>query len=395
MSVFGIICEVNPLHTGHRRLLTYARQSGAEQIVCVMSGNTVQRGEFAVADCYARAEALVRCGADLVLELPFPWCSGSAESFARGGIAVLRHFCDTVLFGSECGEIDILKKGSAVAASQSFRQAYRRALATGEEAAAVYHRMLCAEGVPPLSANDRLGMEYMRAARDLGASLSFQTLARTGASYGQSDLCGETYPSALAIRKAWQAGRWQETEVYLPSEAAAVYRRVLAEGRMPDPVRLDAMWLSFFRLHEGRDFEGIVGTEGGLANRLCAEAGKACHAEAWRQSVRTKRYTDAHIRRVMLYCLLGVQKTDLAGLPLYTTLLAANARGRDLLSARRKNGGFPVFAKAADAPKQTRQYRLGQKVASVYTAVWKDPAVASELLTQKPYLASSEANPDD
>ena len=83
--IYGMICEWNPLHTGHVRLIREAKQRGAEGIVCVMSGNTVQRGELAVTDRYLRAEAAIRCGADLVLELPFPFCSGSAESFAKGG----------------------------------------------------------------------------------------------------------------------------------------------------------------------------------------------------------------------------------------------------------------------------------------------------------------------
>ena len=73
MAVFGIICETNPIHNGHKYLLDRARDLGADKIVCIMSGNTVQRGEFAVADKYSRAEILVKCGADMVVELPFPW----------------------------------------------------------------------------------------------------------------------------------------------------------------------------------------------------------------------------------------------------------------------------------------------------------------------------------
>ena len=112
MADLGIICEVNPLHGGHQYLIESARKMGAERIVCVMSGNTVQRGEFAIADRYARAETLIRSGADLVLELPFPWSAGSAERFARGGLSILRHFCDGVIFGSECGDADALAEAA-------------------------------------------------------------------------------------------------------------------------------------------------------------------------------------------------------------------------------------------------------------------------------------------
>ena len=135
MSTFGIVCEFNPFHRGHQYLLDEAHSRGADRIVCVMSGNTLQRGEFAVSDAYVRAEIAVRCGADLVLELPFPWCSGSAEQFARGAIAVLRNACDTVIFGSECGEMELLCRAAELASSDTFREKYRERISNGAPAA--------------------------------------------------------------------------------------------------------------------------------------------------------------------------------------------------------------------------------------------------------------------
>ena len=294
MAVLGIVCEMNPLHRGHQYLLDSARRLGADRIVCVMSGNTVQRGEFATLNGYVRAEALVRCGADLVLELPFPWCSGSAESFARAGIRILSQFCDTVLFGSECGNIELLTQGGEIAASEQFRTAYRAALAEGKPAAAAYYRMLYEHGVGELSSNDLLGVEYIRATRELGAELQFLTVKRQGASYGSTDLTPGEYPSARSIRRLWNLGRFAESEAYLPAAAVEVYRRAYGEGRQLDPVRLDALWLSFFRLHKGTELEGIAGTEGGLANRICATASQVSTMEALIAGIRTKRYTDTH-----------------------------------------------------------------------------------------------------
>ena len=107
--VTGIICEFNPFHKGHQYLLRRAREHGAETVVCAMSGNFVQRGDFAVADKFARAEMAVRCGADLVLELPTPWAMAGAETFARGGVELLaKAGCDTLAFGSECGDLTAL-----------------------------------------------------------------------------------------------------------------------------------------------------------------------------------------------------------------------------------------------------------------------------------------------
>ena len=103
--VAGIICEYNPFHAGHAWMLQQLREGGADGIVCVMSGDFVQRGEFAVADKFARAEMAVRCGADVVLELPAPWAAATAEVFACGGVSALQQtgVVTHLAFGSECG----------------------------------------------------------------------------------------------------------------------------------------------------------------------------------------------------------------------------------------------------------------------------------------------------
>ena len=155
MSDFGIICEVNPLHGGHRYLIESARSMGAERVVCVMSGNTVQRGEFAVTDKYARAEMLIANGADLVLELPFPWSAASAEQFARGGISVLREVCDTIIFGSECGDLSGLMAAAEKAGSEEFRVAFLESLKRGDGSAESYYRLLGDD----FSSNDLLGID--------------------------------------------------------------------------------------------------------------------------------------------------------------------------------------------------------------------------------------------
>ena len=112
MSVTGIICEYDPLHTGHARLMAQARDGGASAVVCAMSGNFTQRGGFALADKCARAEMAVSCGADLVLELPTVWAMATAERFAQGGVDLL---CRTgvvteLLFGSESGDLAALTR---------------------------------------------------------------------------------------------------------------------------------------------------------------------------------------------------------------------------------------------------------------------------------------------
>ena len=121
MKATGIICEYNPIHSGHIRQIEYAKSQGADVIVCVMSGNFTQRGEFAIADKYTRAKAAIKAGADVVFELPFPFSSMSAEFFARAGVYILSKLgVDTICFGHECDSIETLKKTADILANPDF-----------------------------------------------------------------------------------------------------------------------------------------------------------------------------------------------------------------------------------------------------------------------------------
>ncbi|MBO5939410.1 MAG: nucleotidyltransferase family protein [Clostridia bacterium] len=386
MSTFGIVCEFNPFHLGHQYLLDEARRRGADRIVCVMSGNTLQRGEFAVADSYARAEATVRCGADLVLELPFPWCSGSAEHFSRAAIAILREFCDTVIFGSECGDLEALSRAAEIASSEEFRAEYRARLSDGAPAAETYFSLLTEYGVGELGSNDLLGVEYLRAARELGADLSFVTVRREGAGYLQQTLAGEEYPSAMALRRLWREGDFSEADAKLPNASAEVFRREREAGHWISAEALDRVVISQFRLHEGEDFSGVVGAEGGLANRICEASKTSSTLDELLATIKTKRYTDARLRRQILFCLAGVTSEVLSSLPSYTTLLAASKEGRALLSEKRKEDGFPIVTNLSDAPKDAPQFRLSERISTVLGLAMTPIADADWQYRKRPYL---------
>lgn len=384
MSDLGIICEVNPLHGGHRYLIESARALGAERVVCVMSGNTVQRGEFAVVDKYCRAEALIRSGADLVLELPFPWSSGSAEPFARGGISLLRELCDGVIFGSECGDIVQLSEAALRASEAGFRQELRETLRQGAPAAEAYYRMLGNQ----FSSNDLLGVEYIRAISELGAGLSVQTVQRQGSSFGNVCVTEGEYPSASAIRRLWREGETEKGDAYLSPKARSVFQMAREEGRFLDEAAAAHLLLTFFRMADKKTLSHLSGCEGGLANHFCAVARQATDGREFLALCRTKRYTDSHLYRVMLYCLAGVRGEDLESLPTYTTLLGASSRGRELLAQVRKKGTLPIVTKPADAPRETRQYLLGERIDGLYAMLTEKRQSADAMLLRHPYIES-------
>jgi predicted nucleotidyltransferase len=385
MKNIGIVCEFNPLHNGHERLLRYARELGAERVVCVMSGNATQRGELSVLDKYTRAKAAIALGADLVLELPFPWSSASAEYFARAAVLVLSGFCDTLLFGSECGDIELICRAATLASGDDFREEYRRRTRSGEGAAGVYFEMLREAGAP-LGSNDLLGVEYVRAIGELGADMTPCTLKREGAGYNDESIDGASYPSATAIRKLWQELGFEDSAKHMPRAAYEIYEKAYFEGEMCDIYQLSRAILMYFRLRSPEDLQSYAECEGGIANRLCSLAHECSSLEELYEKLSTKRYTDAKLRRALLFSLTEIKRELLCSLPEYTTLLAADAKGRELLSAQRKSGGIKVVTKPADEPAPSGQTEASRRLDAIFTLAKMQPNASGEYLKRGAYI---------
>ena len=237
MRTAGIISEYNPFHRGHAwQIGELRRRLGAETaVVCAMSGSFVQRGDFAVMRTHARAEAAVRGGADLVLELPLPWAIASAEGFAAGGVGVLAATgaVDTLVFGSECGDTETLKAVAAALESESFAAYLRQGLQEGVSFAAAREaaaRKLLGERAAVLAQpNDILGVEYCKAIARQAAALMPLALPRRGV--GHDGGTAEGFASASHIRELLINGACADE--FLTPESAAICARECAAGRAP------------------------------------------------------------------------------------------------------------------------------------------------------------------
>ena len=237
MTVAGIICEFNPLHSGHAYLMAQLRQQGAEAIVCAMSGNFVQRGELALVNKLSRAEMAVDCGADLVLELPTPWAMATAERFARGGVQLLAMAgCRRIGFGSECGDAARLQAVAEILLSPAVQEDIRGELAAGITYAAARQRAVqsrLGDAAAVLrQPNDTLAVEYLKACRWLGIGMTPMAVRRVGAAHDGG--AAEGYAAASHIRQLLRQGGEGEALSYLPEAAAAVLARELAAGRIAD-----------------------------------------------------------------------------------------------------------------------------------------------------------------
>jgi predicted nucleotidyltransferase len=233
MNAAGIVCEYNPFHSGHKYHIEATRRLLGEDagIVCVMSGNFVQRGDCAAFSKHARARAAISGGADLVLELPVPWVLSSAESFARGGMWILERLgiVTHLSFGSECGDIGTLK--AAAEGSDSSEGNISELMASGISYAAARERAL-SEVDPTLGAvlsspNNILGVEYLKAIRRLGSKIEPVTVPRHMAGH-DGDIPVEGFASASYIRK-----NMDEIARFVPESCTDILNPSLTAGERP------------------------------------------------------------------------------------------------------------------------------------------------------------------
>ncbi len=409
MRAIGIICEFNPFHEGHAYLLRRAREAvGAEGcVICAMSGRFVQRGTAAMLDPYLRGEMALTGGADLALELPFPWSAGSAEHFARAGVEILTACgVDSLIFGSESGDAALLQRAAAVPDDPAFGETYASLCRSGMGTTAAYAAAIRARlGDRPLpdsfpASNDFLGIAYLQALGRLrtatGRAPDALVIRREGAGYREDTVAAEGYPSATALRR-------------VISEAACdpIALNAILAGTMPSGVQkalLDAIergdaplagdrllpfFHAYYRLQTPGAIEGYAECGGGLSAHICRRARETATPEVFLAALRTKQYTDARLRRAMLYAACGVTADDLQRAPSHTTLLAATRRGCDHLKvwqkANRDNPHFTIVTKPADAP-ASRQTDLGVLADALFTLCFSTPREAGELIRRSPVI---------
>jgi len=345
----GIICEYNPIHPGHIYHIRETRRLLGEDtaIVCVMSGNFVQRGEPAMFPKHARAEAAVRCGADLVLELPLPWAISSAEGFARGGVFLLDALgCVTHLsFGSEAGHIEPLLKAARALDKPETLGYLKEELQKGISFAAARTealRRVLGEGADVLlTPNNTLGIEYLRALERLNSPIVPVTIRRKGAGHDEAGA-----ESASHIRRQFQAGR--EAWDLIPEPARPVYREEVGAGRGPVfPEALEVAVLSRLRMLPPEAFASLPDATEGLERRLLEAAATGESLEDIARQVKTKRYALSRVRRMLLCAALGVTKDFTRFPPPYIRVLALGERGREILAQSRRRAALPVVTKPA------------------------------------------------
>lgn len=322
--VLGIICEFNPFHDGHKYLIDSVKKSENDIVICAMSSNFVQRGDFAVYDKYTRAKTALENGADIVIEIPTVFSVQSAQGFAKAGVKILEStgICEAIAFGAECDDVDELK---AIANKIiEFDEQIKEELKKGISYPKARQNII---GSPVLEEpNNILAIEYLTHTK-----LKPIAIKRIGYGHDSDD---EKY-SASQIRKGLDL---KEISSMKNCESAILYK---------------------LRTMNADDFKNTEDVSEGLENRIESAVKSSSSLDEIYNKIKTKRYTMARIRRIILRSFLSITKEDKSE-PLYLHILGFSEKGKLILAKMKKNAVLPIISKYSDI------YKLDKPAKNMY-----------------------------
>ncbi len=344
MKICAIICEYNPFHNGHLYQLREAKRlSGADALLCLMSGNFVQRGEAAIMDKRTRAKHAIYAGADLVIELPTPFATSNAELFAKGAVHILSSIpeVNTLCFGAENASESAFLEGARLLndepseVSARIKELTASGLSYAKARASAYADYLPDDLLT--NPNNILGLEYTRAILARSAPIRILPIKRVGSGYKDAEMTAE-YPSATAIRAALLQG---EAVCHgVPDFVAEDFPQALE-------ARLDGLEKYAVLQNAPDEIARVCDCTEGLENAFKKAAELTAPLV---ETLTSPRYTSARIRRIALQNLLGVEEAlvrECLRSPLYLRVLAAKKERKEVLTAVSRSL-FPTLVRGRD-----------------------------------------------
>lgn len=399
MKVTGIIAEYDPFHNGHSYHIKKAREmTGADAIVVVMSGHFTQRGMPAFFRRDARVRMAVDGGADLVIELPYIYACNSSHEFARGAAGILNGIgcVDALVFGAETDDMDTLGKAARAAAGTDDRSSayikeemkngvsYPEALTRSVEK--IYGAQTAAVLREP---NNLLGIEYMKALRELGSGIKPFIVGRRSAAHGGSlEMLHERkqeqrIASGTAVRKAVYAGGARAAEMLVPDTSFSIiseYERSsgFSFTEYRDKIKKNMFELLKYKIITSDESElaEVYGVAEGLENRLKSCISGAEDIDGLIDSVKSKRYTRARISRTLMHLLINLRTTDFETLreTYCARVLGFSPTGGKLLRLMSESSAIPVFSNLSRldkrSPEAARVLKYDMRASDVYALLY-------------------------
>lgn len=363
MNCTGIIVEYNPLHNGHLFHINEAKKiSKNSNIIAVMSGSFVQRGEPAVLNKWARTNMALQSGVDLVIELPVIYSLSSAESFAYGAVSILNSLgiVDTICFGSEEGSIDKIKLAAQILSDEPlyYKNLLRKNLKSGISYPKAVELSLTnyiidknfknvnynSIGSIFSSPNNILSVEYLKALIRLSSKIEPLTIKRKDSSYNDTDIYGK-FSSAAAIRK--NIDNHNLIKQAIPGYSYKIILNEMHDGKCPVNI-LDFSDIILYRLRtlSISDIANIADISEGLEHKIKRAAEDSKDAQELLSFIKSKRYPASRVKRILMNCLLGFGKNEQAQTKepaKFIRILGFNENGRKMLKEIKVKCSLPVI----------------------------------------------------
>lgn len=379
MKTVGLITEYNPFHNGHAYHIEKAKMlTGADRVIVVMSGDFVQRGAPAVMPKHLRTESALLSGASLIIELPVCFATGSAEYFAQGSISLLNQLgcIDSICFGSECGDLHLLKEIAQILADEpiEYQTALKQALKEGasfpaarQEALNIYSDKYSEILASP---NNILGIEYLKALAKIHSKMEPFTIKRIGAGYHDMDIDGQ-FSSATAIRSdIYQLADVNSSSESLPlthiqtQVPSSCHELMKKNYQTRYPVKADdfSLLLKAKLLSETADsLSHYLDMSPELANRILRLRNDYLSFEQFCDLLKTKELTRSRISRSFIHVLLGITNDWLTAIKApapYARILGFRRDHADLLGILKRTSGIPLITSPARAVLADTAYQM-------------------------------------
>lgn len=395
MNITGIITEYNPFHLGHELHLKKSKElTNCDGVICVMSGNFVQRGLPALTDKWTRTKMALEAGVDLVVELPTVYATSSAEFFSFGAVSLLDslNVVDNLCFGSESGNIDLIKKLSEIIVNEptDFKEYLKNFLKEGlpfpkARSLALIKYLNENEHNIPLeniesilnSSNNILAIEYCKSLYKLNSNIRPFTIKRLGADYNKDELSKNEIASASAIRKSIYSSNIDEILEFMPEYTYKLLKNASFSN-------LNKMFelIRYSILSNPSIFKNIPEASEGIDNKIIQNIGRANSLDELINLCKSKRYSYTRLNRILCHVLLSIDEDVLAlrkTSPNYLRILGFNKKGREIIKEIKKNSDIILVNKLSKI-KPDPMLNLDIKATNIYSLLNTNVKINSDFL---------------
>ncbi len=355
-KILAIIAEYNPFHNGHLYHLQKSREIiKPDYSICIMSGNFCERGDASIIDKWSKAEITLKCGFDMVIELPVIYSISSAENFAEGSLKILNLFENVTLsFGSECGNLNILNDIAEILYNEpiSFKTALNQELSKGlsypkARANALLLYLNDDKKYTDILSNPNniLGIEYLKAIKKLNSKVTPFTIKRTDNGYNSLNI-ENNLASGTAIRNLIKNNK--DIKNLVPTPSYNIILNNIKHGNIVSDISLFEKEIIYtLRKMTLQEISELQDVTEGLEYSIKTAASNCNNLEDLINNIKSKRFTRSRIQRILLYSILNITKKDIKNayeVKPYLRVLGVSEHGKELLSKISKSSPkYPVI----------------------------------------------------